>query len=629
MFEPKKRRIEADSSGSSGNVESLLAASELDTRLHISSEASLKRHLKELDRKVAENSELRAKFPDDPVKFVQSECDLCEEVEMFKALAAAPELLPLFQESALTLLSLLNHQNSDIAMLVTSVLSEVTEIDVLNSLDKLGKERNEGELGTSFVKYLMDEFNIFSPLGDNLRRLNEFSIQEADDEEGVTIDEFKGVTDILNCVSNLCDAAPEQADSELLFSKNVLLWILQRIRGGDDSSQNIVDYNRQYCAEILSSLCQRNEEARKSVATEFQGMDLLLETLASFRKRESLTIHEEEFLHNVKNCLVCFLLHEPNKDQFCELEGVVLMARLLLVKVKLFHSWALELLALAVTNHLGNCNQLFKQGLGGIFSHLERKQLDTTLTDKRLRHVEQLTAILKAVAMLAQGTNQDRLIAKLFDDEGAKLKLLVGLHINSFLRLEAIGAEEGWDTAKYTTVSEISETVEAQGDERLIDEYDDKCDAGLIILQNVDMILLSLCRYGNDIVTMQVHAYLNRELAGVKLVIVWANVLSELCAVAPLSDEVRSSILTALKQQVANHDEFCKRVEAIKELAAQRAAEKAALAQSRIQAEQDEARRLRNRDRKQREKIRKYDRELERREQLEEYRYARKTGTLW
>eukprot|EP01057_Protomagalhaensia_wolfi_P003358 Protomagalhaensia_wolfi_Nauph_80__3357@NODE_3413_length_806_cov_2_091265_g2677_i0_p2_GENE_NODE_3413_length_806_cov_2_091265_g2677_i0NODE_3413_length_806_cov_2_091265_g2677_i0_p2_ORF_typecomplete_len130_score23_93Alpha2MRAP_C/PF06401_11/0_015WPP/PF13943_6/0_11FAM199X/PF15814_5/0_1Golgin_A5/PF09787_9/0_28Ax_dynein_light/PF10211_9/0_35Pinin_SDK_memA/PF04696_13/0_65AAA_23/PF13476_6/1_7Auts2/PF15336_6/1_8CENPK/PF11802_8/2_5DUF1104/PF06518_11/5_5DUF4407/PF14362_6/5_7Atg14/PF10186_9/7_6ATPsynt_B/PF0043 len=129
---------------------------------------------------------------------------------------------------------------------------------------------------------------------------------------------------------------------------------------------------------------------------------------------------------------------------------------------------------------------------------------------------------------------------------------------------------------------------------------------------------------------MQVHAYLNQLLEeDVKLLNVFANVILELCVFAPLPESMQTGILEALKNNLVQHQSFCERAQALTAQAAVRAKELQAQAQSKAEEERNEARRLRNRDRKQREKIKKYDRELERREQLEEYRYARKTGTLW
>eukprot|EP01056_Protomagalhaensia_sp_Gyna25_P003269 Protomagalhaensia_sp_Gyna_25__3268@NODE_296_length_4021_cov_107_137619_g221_i1_p1_GENE_NODE_296_length_4021_cov_107_137619_g221_i1NODE_296_length_4021_cov_107_137619_g221_i1_p1_ORF_typecomplete_len372_score66_48SMC_N/PF02463_19/0_0084Alpha2MRAP_C/PF06401_11/7_6e03Alpha2MRAP_C/PF06401_11/0_063Fzo_mitofusin/PF04799_13/0_84Fzo_mitofusin/PF04799_13/7_7e03Fzo_mitofusin/PF04799_13/4_7e02DUF2203/PF09969_9/10DUF2203/PF09969_9/1_4e03_NODE_296_length_4021_cov_107_137619_g221_i124553570 len=371
--------------------------------------------------------------------------------------------------------------------------------------------------------------------------------------------------------------------------------------------------------------------------------------MAAFRKAEALNMHEEEFLSNLKNCMVCFLLTRTNKDAFCEAEGVILMARLLLAPAKQFHAHSLAILALAVTNHAGNCAQLFKQGLGGIFSYFDGAvaKLHLPLLPKRLKKLEQLTAIIKALAMEAQGGDQERLIAKFFENDAAKLRGVFAVFLGAFGNIRHLGSEEGWNLTHYIKALDQECTLaEPPQDEDLLD-YDDRCDAGLIILQNATLILLSLCRYGNDIVSMQVHAYLNQSLEeDVKLLNIFANVIlgelssfcslfasterpAELCVFAPLPETMRTGILGALKDNLVQHESLCERVQALTAQAAVRAKELEALAEIKAEEERNEARRLRNRDRKQREKIKKYDRELERREQLEEYRYARKTGTLW
>eukprot|EP01053_Blabericola_migrator_P008592 Blabericola_migrator_1__8591@NODE_449_length_8372_cov_210_980614_g351_i0_p2_GENE_NODE_449_length_8372_cov_210_980614_g351_i0NODE_449_length_8372_cov_210_980614_g351_i0_p2_ORF_typecomplete_len627_score129_16CTNNBL/PF08216_11/3_7e21CTNNBL/PF08216_11/1_8e04Arm_2/PF04826_13/88Arm_2/PF04826_13/1_5e03Arm_2/PF04826_13/1_4Arm_2/PF04826_13/4_7e03KAP/PF05804_12/70KAP/PF05804_12/0_6SMC_N/PF02463_19/0_2AAA_23/PF13476_6/0_71XRN_M/PF17846_1/2_9_NODE_449_length_8372_cov_210_980614_g351_i07212601 len=626
MSEAKRPRLDGD------NVEEILKQGDQDTRLHIHNEATLKKHLKDLDRKTTENNALRVKFPDDPTKFVQSECDLCEEIAMFKALAANPELIPQFQESALTFLSLLNHQNPDITMLVTSVLSELTHPDVLNALDDIGRETGKEALGLTFVRFLMAEIDIFASFTDNLNRLNEFSTtdMEGDEENQDFIDEFKGVTDILTVVSNLCDALPELADKELLTSKTLLSWMLRRIKGvTDKASTDVVDYNRLYCAEILSSLLQRNSEARTVVAVELKGLDAILETVASFRRAEAFTAHEEEFLSNLKNCIICFLLEDSNKDAFCEAEGVSLMTRLLVAKVKVFHEMAVEILALAVTNHKDNCGHLFAQGLGGVFAHFVAKAsaVKIPMTPKKLRVLEQLSAIMKGLATQAQGEQQERLIAKLFENDCAKLKVMVALMLDCFLNMRVMGAEEDWDLRRYT--DEPADNGSSAPTAEEVADYDDRCEAGLVILQNMAVSLLSLCRYGNDIITMQVHVYLDQTFDDIKLLNIWANTVKEYTVYAPMDVEIHKGLSEALDLHLSQHQEYCKRVENLKEEAVKQAEVAKQRRQEAEDFERDEARRVRNRDRKAREKIKKYDRELERREQLEEYRYARKTGTLW
>lgn len=66
-----------------------------------------------------------------PFRWIKSEVDLDEEVKRWTQIAASPSLFPhLFESGAFALLvSLLTHANSDLAIDVVEVFSELTEAD--------------------------------------------------------------------------------------------------------------------------------------------------------------------------------------------------------------------------------------------------------------------------------------------------------------------------------------------------------------------------------------------------------------------------------------------------------------------------------------------------------------------
>merc|ERR1719215_1430011 len=61
-----------------------------DVHIENLNEATLKRMVLQLERKIKSNQEQRIKFNDDPEKFLKSEVDLDEEVKKFTLLAAHP-----------------------------------------------------------------------------------------------------------------------------------------------------------------------------------------------------------------------------------------------------------------------------------------------------------------------------------------------------------------------------------------------------------------------------------------------------------------------------------------------------------------------------------------------------------
>ncbi len=101
------------------------------------------------ERRISRNSELRAKFEDDPQKYVSeatfrlrnltnrhrfmgSEADLDTDVKALSILSEHPDLYGEFARlgCVASLVSLLSHENTDIAIDVIEVISELTAEDV-------------------------------------------------------------------------------------------------------------------------------------------------------------------------------------------------------------------------------------------------------------------------------------------------------------------------------------------------------------------------------------------------------------------------------------------------------------------------------------------------------------------
>lgn len=108
FVQPKKIR-KLDENNIQKIVEEAPEVEELD-------EHGLRKLIIQLEKKINQNQLLRAKFPDKPEKFMESEIDLDEEIKKLHSLAAKPELFPLFVELNFIpqLLGLLAHENIDI-----------------------------------------------------------------------------------------------------------------------------------------------------------------------------------------------------------------------------------------------------------------------------------------------------------------------------------------------------------------------------------------------------------------------------------------------------------------------------------------------------------------------------------
>ena len=99
---------------------------------------AVKRMLLNFEKKVLKNQEMRIKFPDLPEKFMESEIELNDEIQKLHVIATVPEHYPILIELNIleTLVGLLSHDNSDVAIAVIDLLQEMTDVDALNDSEE-------------------------------------------------------------------------------------------------------------------------------------------------------------------------------------------------------------------------------------------------------------------------------------------------------------------------------------------------------------------------------------------------------------------------------------------------------------------------------------------------------------
>lgn len=79
---------------------------------------------------------------------------------------------------------------------------------------------------------------------------------------------------------------------------------------------DVVDYNRLYCVEILSSILQISSSSRVVLGLELGGLESCLVAYSNYRKKDWESLEEEEYLMNLKNCIYSMLLDPRNRDEF-------------------------------------------------------------------------------------------------------------------------------------------------------------------------------------------------------------------------------------------------------------------------------------------------------------------------
>ncbi|KAL6049631.1 Beta-catenin-like protein 1 [Balamuthia mandrillaris] len=433
---------------------------------------ALRKLIVAFEKKININQELRVKYAAEPERFMESEVDLDEALKELHVLATAPELYADFVKlnAVASLLGLLLHDNHDIAIDAVELLKELTEPDAFAEYEE--------------ATTLLDSFFEHSGLEmliSNMERLSE------EDEE-----DKRGIFQTLAIVENLTETRPETCS--LLFEKTGFLsWALRRIKGTP------FDENKAYCCELLS-ICLQLSPSNRQMFVEKNGMDVILVSLAGYRKQNPPSADEEELVENYFDCLCSLLLHPPNKDAFREAEGIELM--LIMIKAKRFcRRPALKVLDYALSGNKANCTRFVSAlGLKTLFAAFMKKGAKNK-NRKGFNEVEDDEHIASCIASLFKQLDPTseyftRLARKFEENNFQKVERLVELHLKYKETVESF--DRKLEEEKEQRRRELDEEDE---EDELDEEYylSRRLDEGhLFTLQLVDLIVAFLMKYGSS-----------------------------------------------------------------------------------------------------------------------------------
>ncbi|KAI8148878.1 Catenin-beta-like protein [Fennellomyces sp. T-0311] len=412
------------------------------------------------EKAINKNQEQRVRYADQPQKFMESEADLDEEIKNLATLTEAPHLYPEIVQlgSVPSIISLLSHENTDIAIDAIDLINELIDEDVGMGEDEL--ERSEE--ATKGMKVLADallENELLELLVQNLDRLDE---KEESDRQGI----FK----ILGIMESLLGLDPQLAE-RIALKTEIMPWLLKRIQGkGYDS-------NRGYASEILSILLQESRDIRLKLA-ELDGVDTLLRALSNYRKKDPVDDDETEMMENFFNTL-CSGLNEPEiKEKFLEGEGNELML-IMLKERSLARIRAIKVLNYAMTSEAGrgNCLRFGAKKLKKIYSK-------TYVESEDEEHITCI--ILSLMRNLSQNDVQRiRLIKKFTEDDYEKIDRLLEM-------------KQAYEAKDQRVREEIEKEKEGLDEEDIEDLQDDfylrRLDAGLFTLQRVCLMVAALSK---------------------------------------------------------------------------------------------------------------------------------------
>lgn len=121
------------------------------------------------------------------------------------------------------------------------------------------------------------------------------------------------------------DIRPDMASA--IAQQGIFAWLLRRLQRRPQ-----FDKNKLYASEILAILLQLDDANKKRLGGGeggdgggIEGMDVLLQQLAAYKRHDPSTREEAEMMYNLFDCLCYSLMLAPNKDKFLRGEGVQLM----------------------------------------------------------------------------------------------------------------------------------------------------------------------------------------------------------------------------------------------------------------------------------------------------------------
>ena len=363
------------------------------------------------EKKISKNAELRAKYEDDPQKFMASEADLDAEIKALSILSEHPELYGDFAKLGCmaSLVSLLAHENTDIAIDAIEVIGELIDEDVEAELDQWN----------ALVDAMLD-VDLANLLEQNLGRFDE-SVES----------DRAGVYHVLGILESL-SSTPSNAD--FVGKRETLLsWLLQRSM----AKEKPVSQNKQYATEVLAIILQASDSGRQYFI-DHDGIDGCLEALSAYRKRDpEKGTEEEEFMENVFDCVTCAADDLSGKSKLLAAEGVELCL-IMLRDGKASRPRALRLLdhALGGTTGAECCEKLVEAaGLKPTFTLFMKKQ-DAQST-------EHLLGIYSSMLRLLPGDSaaRIRLLGKFVEKNYQKIARLFELRREHESRQRTVDAQ--------------------------------------------------------------------------------------------------------------------------------------------------------------------------------------------
>lgn len=289
-----------------------------------------------LQKALAKNSLQRAQYPDAPEEYMESELALHEQIQSLSAIASTPTLFAtLIEENILQdFCILLSHENTDIATTVIKILDEWLDPTLDGVNDLVEKVAND----------------CLDLVVANLGRLN---IKEDEDKEGMEY--------IFTLLENLIEFNVGD-----VAQTNLVPWLFQHLSEHRPTEVLALVFQQGSVHSIYPDLSQLPtftsalmEGGETKAPSTIDGLELILQTIAKYRKKQPESEDQVEYLENICTILASALAFSPkNVNKFLEGQGLELVLRCIREKV---HSGGVVLQLLDVRNK-ASCEHLVVAG---------------------------------------------------------------------------------------------------------------------------------------------------------------------------------------------------------------------------------------------------------------------------
>ncbi|XP_034052229.1 beta-catenin-like protein 1 [Gymnodraco acuticeps] len=469
-------------------LEKLMDRDEEEPEAEPVDESSVKKMILTFEKRSYKNQELRIKFPDNPEKFMETELDLNDVIQEMHVIATMPDLYHLLVElnAVHSLLGLLSHENTDVAIAVVDLLQELTDIDTLQ----------ESEEGAEVLIDSLLEGQVVALLVQSMERLDEQVKEEAD-----------GIYNTLAIVENMSEFRPGLCTEAA--QQGLMQWLLKRIK-----AKMPFDANKLYCSEILAILLQNNDNTRELLG-EMDGIDVLLQQLSVFKRHNPSTAEEQEMMENLFDALCSCLMLAANRDRFLKGEGLQLM-NLMLREKKMSRCSSMKVLDHGMIGAEGadNCHKFVDiLGLRTIFPLFMKtpKKMKKSVSSEK-EHEEHVCSIIASMLRNLKSQQRSRLLNKFTENDCEKVDRLMEMH---FKYLEAVQqADKRIEGEKH----EMVRRGEILDDGIEDDFYIRRLDAGLFVLQLICYIMVEISNSGIAQLQQRVQQILNLRGGSVKVV---------------------------------------------------------------------------------------------------------------